>query len=289
MDDSSHLPSQPPEKQDPHIIYILSGGSGASGEQLVHTVLAQFPNSHVRVTTVPHVRSIDQVEEIMRHAQARRATVVHTLVDSRLRNEVISLAARLKVPALDLMGELIGHLEPILGESAREEPGLYRKLNQAYFERVVAIEYTMSHDDGQRPDTWEQADIVLVGVSRVGKTPLSLYLSVLGWKVANIPLVPQLAVPETLSRLDWKRVFGLKIAPAQLLAFRQERQRRLGTSGPSDYTNPQMLFEELEFVEKICRQAGYTLIDVTDKPIETSADEIMRWMERRFGTQRRRA
>ena len=288
MDSSSNFLSHRPVKPDPHIIYILSGGSGDSGEQLVYTVLAQFPNSRVQVTTVPHVRSLDQVEEILGHAQARQATVVHTLVDSGVRKEVVALAARLGVTALDLMGELIGHLEPILGETAREEPGLYRKLNQAYFERVVAIEYTMSHDDGQRPETWEQADIVLVGVSRVGKTPLSLYLSVLGWKVANIPLLPQLVVPETLSRLDWKRVFGLKIAPAQLLAFRQERQHRLGTSGPSDYTNPQMLFEELEFVEKICRQSGYSLIDVTDKPIETSADEIMRWMERRFGTQRRR-
>lgn len=288
MNSSSPFPSHSPDNPDPHLIYILSGGSGASGEQLVHTVLAQFPNSRVRVITVPNVRSIVQIEEILRHAQASQATVVHTLVDSRLRREVIALALQLEVTALDLMGELIDHLVPILGESAREEPGLYRKLNQAYFERVVAIEYTMSHDDGQRPETWEQADIVLVGVSRVGKTPLSLYLSVLGWKVANIPLVPQLAVPETLSRLDWKRVFGLIIAPAQLLAFRQERQHRLGTSGPSDYTNPQMLYEELEFVEKICRRAGYSLIDVTDKPIETSADEIMRWMERRFGTQRRR-
>ena len=276
------------EIQEPHLIYILSGGSGASGEQLVHTVLAQFPNSHVRVTTIPHLRTSDQVEEILSLAQAKHATVVHTLVDSRLRAQAVTLAVRLGVVALVLLGDLISHLEPLLGESAREEPGLYRKLNQAYFDRVVAIEYTMSHDDGQRSETWDQADIVLVGASRVGKTPLSLYLSVLGWKVANVPLVLQLAVPEAISRLDWKRVFGLKIAPAQLLAFRQERQRRLGTTGPSDYTNPQMLFEELEFVDQICHQAGYSVIDATDKPIETSADEVIRWMERRFGTQRRR-
>ena len=133
MDSSIHYPAHSPENPDPHVIYILSGGSGASGEQLVHTVLAQFPNSPVRVITIPNLRSIAQVEEILRHAQASQATVVHTLVDSRLRSEVIALAIQLEVTALDLMGDLIDHLEPMLGESAREEPGLYRKFNQAYF------------------------------------------------------------------------------------------------------------------------------------------------------------
>lgn len=271
----------------PLTVYILSGGTGASGEQLVHTVLAQFPENQVRVITIPHLRTTEQLEEILEFAQARHATIVHTLVDHELRLKVFELSDQMGIVSLDLMGNLIRHLEDLLGKPALEQPGLYRQLNKAYFERVAAIEYTMSHDDGQRAETWPQADIILVGASRVGKTPLSLYLSVLGWKVANVPLIPELGTPHALLELDWKRVFGLWVEPTQLMQFRKERQRRLGTSGPSNYTHPQKIVEELDYVKNVCRQASITIIDATDKPIETSADEILLLMDRRFGTHRR--
>jgi len=276
------------EEPGPHRIFILSGGTGASAEQIVHTVLAQFPNSQVQITTIPSLRTEEQVIEALQHAQARRATVVYTLVDHRLRRYTCQAAQELGVFAVDLMGDLIEHLASVLNTQPLEQPGLYRRLNEAYFDRVAAIEYTMAHDDGQRPDTWEQAEIVLVGASRVGKTPLSMYLAVLGWKVANVPLVPQLDVPPQLNLLDWKRVFGLTISPAQLVALRRERQRRMGVRGPSDYTHPQKVFEELNEIENFCRERSYLLLDVSDKPIETSADEVLQVMDRRFGPHPRR-
>jgi hypothetical protein len=287
MDPIITYSSNPAERPVPHAINILSGGLGASAEQVVHTVLAQFPESRVKVTTIPNLRNADQVREAMQHAKIRQATVIYTLVDHQLRAQTSQMAGELGVFAIDLMGDLIEHLVEVLGAQPLEQPGLYRRLNEAYFGRVAAIEYTIAHDDGQRPETWEDAEIVLVGASRVGKTPLSMYLSVLGWKVANIPLVPLLDLPAELDQLDWKRVIGLTIAPGQLLAFRKERQHRLGVPGPSDYIHPQKLFEELQYVEQVCRQAGFTLLDVTDKPIETSADEIMQLMDRRFGDHRR--
>lgn len=278
----------PGESYQPHHIFILSGGMGTSAEQVVHTVLAQFPESRVRITTIPNIRSEDQIRETLAHAQARRATVVFTLVDHQLRQSTHQIAAQLNVHAIDLMGDIIEHLALTLDTQPLEQPGLYRRLNEAYFGRVAAIEFTMAHDDGQRPETWEEAEIVLVGASRVGKTPLSMYLAVLGWKVVNVPLVPQVETPKELSMLDWKRVIGLTISPAQLVSLRKERQRRLGARGLSDYTQPQKVFEELTYIEQFCHERGYTLLDVTEKPIETSADEILHLMDRRFGPHQRR-
>ena len=239
-----------------HSILIVSGGAGASGEQLVHTVLAQFPHSRVQVTTIPNIRFVEQIDEAIDQAQADGATLVHTLVDEHMRTYLATNAEARGVVALDLMGTLIDRLGAVLEQQPAGQPGLYRQLNKAYFDRVAAIEYTMAHDDGKSPDTWNQAEIVLAGVSRAGKTPLSLYLSVLGWKVANVPLVPGLELARQFFELDPQRVFGLKVEAGQLLAFRQQRQQRLGVSGPSDYVNPEKVLEELEFANAFSSAAG---------------------------------
>jgi regulator of PEP synthase PpsR (kinase-PPPase family) len=277
------MSNDPQDPSDTHTILIASGGAGASGEQLVHTVLAQFPHSRVQVITVPHLRTGDQIDQVVTRAAVEGATLLHTLVDHQLRSRLVSQAAGQGVVAFDLMGPLFERLESVLGEQPLEEPGLYRQLNKAYFERVESIEFSMAHDDGRHPEDWPEAEVVLVGASRVGKTPLSLYLSVLGWKVANQPLILGFEPPEMLFWLDRKRVIGLKIAPAQLLAFRRERQQRLGVPGQSDYTNAQRVFEELQLIEKICKRSGFSLVDVTDKPIEASADEVIRLITNRFG------
>jgi hypothetical protein len=259
-----------------HAIYVVSGGSGASAEQLVYTVLAQFPENSVQVTKITNVRFESQITEAVKAANVEGATLVHTLVDSELRRFLIAQAKSQAVKAIDLMGELLDHLALTLEVAPLGQPGLYRKLNKAYFDRVAAIEYTLAHDDGQRPETWTQAEILLLGVSRSGKTPLSLYLSVLGWKVANLPLVPGLELPPELFQVKREKVLGLKIEPGQLLAFRQQRQQRLGVAGASEYTNPERIYAELEYARSIYQRGGFRTIDVTDKPIESAADEIIR-------------
>jgi regulator of PEP synthase PpsR (kinase-PPPase family) len=260
----------------PHTILIVSGGAGTSAEQLVHTILAQFPDSSVQVLTISNVRFTGQIDEAVSQAQALGATLVHTLVDVSLRVYLKTHAKKQAVVEIDLMGPLIEQLAQATGREPLSQPGLYRKLNKAYFERVAAIEYTIQHDDGQHAETWSQAEVLLLGVSRSGKTPLSLYLSVLGWKVANLPLVPGLNLPAELFQIERRRVLGLKIEAGQLVAFRQQRQQRLGVSGPSDYTNLEKIYEELEYTAKIYRQNRFTTIQVTDKPIESVADDIIR-------------
>jgi regulator of PEP synthase PpsR (kinase-PPPase family) len=228
------------------------------------------------VNVVSNVRQAEQVLEPLRQAQQMGALVVHTLVEKKLRDLLMEQAQALGVPAIDLFSPLFEWLTPTLGVQPVETPGLYRKLHRIYYDRVTAIDYTMAQDDGKNPEGWAQADVVLVGVSRVGKTPLSLYLAVLGWKAANYPLVQQIPVPEALFALDRGRVFGLTISYEQLLIHRMQRQRRLGAAGASDYVDPEAVEDELQQAKKIFRGAGFQVIDMTDKPIELAADEILR-------------
>jgi regulator of PEP synthase PpsR (kinase-PPPase family) len=186
------------------------------------------------------------------------------------------------VVAIDAMGQLISRLTNVLGQEPQGQPGLYRQLRQDYFDRVAAIEYTVAHDDGRRPDEWYLAEIMLVGVSRAGKTPLSMYLSTLGWKVANYPLVKEVEPPAVLFELDRRRVVGLIIDPGQLVTHRRQRQRRLGVSNKSSYTNPVDLFEEAEEARKLFRRHGFAIVNVSDKPIEESADEVIALVNRRL-------
>lgn len=267
----------------PPPIYIVSGGSGASGEQLVETALAQFPDSQIPIYTMADTRRKRLIREIVTKAARTNATIVHTLVDPDLREALIERARDEKVVSIDLMGPVLERLAQLLKEKPRGQPGLYRQLRRSYFDRIEAIEFAMAHDDGK--GIWElpQADIVLTGVSRSGKTPLSMYLGVLGWKVANIPVILDSPVPAELFQIDRSRVFALDIDDEQLVHHRRKRQQRRRQTGPSSYTDPKVVNTELETARTLFRKHRFTTISVTNKPIETSADEIIEAVTRRFG------
>jgi hypothetical protein len=154
---------------------------------------------------------------------------------------------------------------------------------EAYFKRMEAIAFAVAHDDAQRIDELSEAQIVGVGPSRVGKTPLSIYLSVVGWKVANVPLIPDLPPPAQLLEVDRRRVVGLIIEATQLVAHRRWRRHALGIPQDSSYTDPAQIYEELEWVRSFCRQHGFAILDVTDRPIEASAEEVITLINR-WGT-----
>lgn len=260
----------------PPPIFVVSGGVGTSGEQVVNTVLAQFQGVDVPMITIPSVRNSTQITSAIAQAKAARATIVHTLVDGELRAEMVRRAAEEGVVALDLMGPLIERLADILGQPPLGRPGFYRQLNATYFERVGAIEYAMAHDDGRNRQDWPEADVLLLGVSRTGKTPLSMYLAVLGWKAANLPLVPEIPTPPELYELDRSRVIGLTIDLDRLLAFRMRRARHMGMSAQSNYAHPGRVEEELRAAHQVFRRGRYHVINVTDRPVEASADEVIK-------------
>jgi regulator of PEP synthase PpsR (kinase-PPPase family) len=269
----------PPSNSLP--IYLVSGGAGNSGKELLETVLVQFPEHRATVISMPYVRRSDQVAELVAQAAKSGGLIVHTMVDAQLRAELVAQAAAHGLRSIDLMGPLLDCLTEVLGRPPVGQPGLYRQLHQDYFERVGAIEFSLDHDDGKNRQDWPQADIVLVGISRAGKTPLSMYLAVQGWKVANYPLVAELPLPAELFQLNPNRVIGLTIEPGQLVHYRQKRQQGLGAAGPTNYTNPAKIFAEVEAARKLFRQNGFAIVDVTDKPIEVSADEIITLLTRR--------
>jgi [pyruvate, water dikinase]-phosphate phosphotransferase / [pyruvate, water dikinase] kinase len=261
-------------------IYVVSGGVGASGGQLVRTALAQFADVDVPVIVVPHVHHTEQLEAVVAQAAATAGTLVHTLVDTDVRHTLTQLAEEQHVPAIDLMGPLLDRLAQSFGRRPLGQPGRYRTLHTEYIRRIEAIEFTVAHDDGRNPHEWELADIVLVGVSRVGKTPLSIYLSMLGWKVANVPLVRELPPPAQLLQIDPGHIVGLTINPAQLTAYRRARLEHLPLIGTA-YDDPARIGEELETAQQLFRRCGWPAINVTDRPIEASANTVIALISRR--------
>lgn len=263
------------------LLFILSGGIGASGEQLARTVMAQFPGADISLRVFPKVYTVKQVKQILGEAITDNVIVAHTFVDPKLRQEVAELIREKDVSGIDLLGPLIENLTDRLEQEPLGKPGLYRQLFKSYFDRIDAMDYTLEHDDGKNADGWMDAEIILLGPSRVGKTPISLYLSILGWKVANIPLISGIAPKGELFELHKGRIVGLMITPGELIQHRKHRQKALGVSVTgSDYNNPQKVYAELEEIEKFYRKNKISMIDVTGKPIETSADEIIRLVGR---------
>ena len=270
-----------PLKQGPPI-FVVSGSTGATGELLARTVLAQFPDVHVPLEIERRVVTAEQIYTLVAHAaQYPGAIILHTMVNQTLRHLLIEEASIAGVMTFDLSGPLEEHLSLELDMQPLGQPGRFHQINRAYFDRVEAIEFTVSHDDGQRVEDLEKAEIVLLGVSRVGKTPLSMYLSVMGWKVANVPLVPRVAPPPELFKVDRRRVVGLTIEGAQLLAHRKARAQRSGIP-EGDYMKLQSIVEEQREVTHFFYRHGFAVVDITDKPIESSAEEITALITRRL-------
>jgi regulator of PEP synthase PpsR (kinase-PPPase family) len=242
--------------------------------------LAQFEGVHVPLKIIPRVRRLDQLAGIVEEAVATNATILHTLVDPARRAEMARLAMKHQICAIDMVGPLLDCLTGILGQEPLGKPGLYRELHSTYFKRIEAIEYTLNHDDGMRPEGWPDAEIMLLGPSRVGKTPTSVFLSILGWKVANLPLVADVPPRPELFDLDPQRVVGLTIDASQLIFHRKHRRESLALSRHTSYTNPEKILDEIEQAEALYRRHRFRSINVTGKPIETSAAEIMRLVSR---------
>jgi regulator of PEP synthase PpsR (kinase-PPPase family) len=182
------------------------------------------------------------------------------------------------------MGPVISKIQTFLNLKPLEKPGLYREIHQVDLKQVSAIDFALAHDDGLNPETLAQAEIVLVGLSRAGKTPLSMYMAVMGWKVANIPYVPGVAMPDTIDQVDRRRIIALNINAVQLLAHRKMRQESLGASDIYAYSSKTDIENEILAAQRYYITKGFSMIDVSNKPIETSAEEIIEMITRRFKT-----
>jgi hypothetical protein len=264
-------------------IYIISGGVGASGEQIARTALAQFQDVDVPVVVAPLVRSGEDLRAVLDEAAATGGMIIHTLVDEDLRNQLTAAAQANAVVEIDALGPVLEDLSKLLGRQPVGTPGLYRKLREDYFRRVEAIEFAVGHDDGRKTDELRDADIVLIGVSRAGKTPLSMYLAMRGYKTANVPLVNGIEPPAELFEIDRRRVVGLTLETERLVGYRRQRQPRLGASASTVYSDPREILSDLEFARRVFRRGRFSVVDVTSKPIEESANEVVALLARRAG------
>ena len=273
----------PSQQENTVEIHIVSGGVGASAELLTHTVLAQFPRVRAPLEVHAHVHDIQEVQDIVAAVAGTDAIILHTLVHQDVREGLAAEAQRQGVTEIDLVGPMIAQLSLRFHTDPVGQPGLYRKLYDQYFKRVEAIEFTVDHDDGQRSAELDQADIVLLGVSRAGKTPLSMYLAMQGWKVANVPYVPGISLPSGLWQVDRRRIVGLIIEPPQLAVHRQWRQKRLGIAAES-YVERKDVAAELREANRFYSAHAIPVVDTTDKPIETSGTEIVALVTRRLNS-----
>lgn len=273
------------DNTSPLTIFVLSGSLGASGEQLVRKVLAQFPEDSALIKICPRIHHPEQIETIVAKAGQGCSIIVNTMVNEELTQVLMKLAQEQQVVVIDIVRSLLNHLSVLLDQKPLGKPGLYRQLHATYFKRIEAIDYTLAHDDGKDARGWSEAEIVLAGVSRVGKTPISLYLSMLGWKVANIPLVKNVRPRSEFFQLDRRRMVGLTIDPSQLQHHRKHRERRLKGVNLANYVNLVSLYEEIEEIAHMLKREGIKLIDVTNKPIETSADEVVELVNRQLNSE----
>ncbi len=264
-------------------ILAVSDGTGSSAEQLVRSMLVQFGDPAVPVIKVPGVRSVEDVAKAIELGVAHGTRlVVHTILARDLRAELERLCGEGGIRAIDLVGDMLDSLAERLGPPSTLRPGLYRRLHREYFQRVEAIDFAIRHDDGQNPDTLDAANMVLLGVSRSGKTPLSMFLAMQGWKVANVPLVAGISPPHQLEQLDGRRMVGLIISSELLIHHRAHRQSALGNL-PGLYTDPARIFHEVETARAYYRRLRIPTVDVTNKPIESSAREAVALVTRRLG------
>ena len=266
----------------PAPIYVVSGGKGLAGNNMVQSLLIQYPNNNVPVVIVPNVQDEEELRTVVLKARSTSGLITHTMVHPGLRRQLIKLAAEYDVPQIDFMGQLAEYLDRNLGIPSLKSPGLFREINQQYFDRIDAIEFTLNHDDGLRPRRLNEAEIVLCGVSRSGKTPLSVYLALYGWKVANVPLVTGISPPEELFRIDPNRVFGLQIGVPQLIAHRMKRLRSFNDLENTAYVDEKIVRDEIRYANLIFSKGKFTVIPVTNKPVESSANEILDHMSLHF-------
>ncbi len=271
---------------DQHPIYVLSGGSGETALRMVQAALTQFRHGDQSlIRRFQNVRTREDLDAILTKAQDKKAVIVHTTVSRELRFYLEDRCAELRLTQVDLFANLLDTLALYLREQPEEKPGLFHALDEKYFKRIEAIEFALKYDDGQDPEGLREADIVLVGVSRTSKTPLSMYLAMEGHKVINVPLVPGVAIPPLLNEIPQGRIVGLTIQAERLQEIRMHRLKRMGASGHSDtYSDLGQILEELTYADEVFRQhRRWPVLDVTGRSIEETAGLVL---DRVYGKER---
>jgi regulator of PEP synthase PpsR (kinase-PPPase family) len=264
-------------------VMIISDATGETAERMVRAATLQFSEA-VQVRLFSRVRLEIELEQILEKAAELKALVVFTVVNNEERDLIAKLVEKHSIETVDLMGALISKLALYLGAPPAGVPGLLHMITEDYFRRIEAVEFAVKNDDGAEPRNLPKADLILVGISRTSKTPLSTYLAQKGLKVANVPLVLGVDPPAELEQVDQNKVYGLIIRPESLERIRKARLTHLGMPPDSSYGTRRHIEEELDYSRAVFRaHANWPVIDVTSKAIEETAADILRIYKERLG------
>jgi regulator of PEP synthase PpsR (kinase-PPPase family) len=265
--------------REPVELHIVSDSTGETAARLVQALEAQFPDQPFVEVRHPRVENAEDLQIAVQRARGRPAVMVYTLVEPELRNVMRQLCRRSRVHYCDLLGHPIDSISRVAGVAARMQPGARAPLDDTYFKRIEAIEFAVKYDDGVGRGL-DEADIVLVGVSRTSKTPLSIYLGYLGHKAANVPVVRGIDLPPELYEIDRAKIVGLTIAAERLADIRTARVRSMGAPRRR-YAELEEIYTELDEAAAVHRRLRCPVIDVTELSVEKTAMRIIRFVEQR--------
>ncbi len=257
-------------------IYLVGEGTGETISKIARAALAQFHREHVIIKSFFLVKDEKYIARIMKKASVDDALVAFSVIQPNLRDYLIKEADHLGIKAIDVIGNFIIQLSIFLKEKPMAIPGRQYILDEDYFSRIEAINFSVKHDDGKMPEGLKLADLVLIGLSRTGKTPLSTYLANQGWRVANIPVHHDMEAPDELFQIDVRKVFGLIINVESLVKLRESRLAQLGLESDAKYADPVQVSGEIEWCsEFFARYPGWRVIDVSNRAIEEVAASIL--------------
>lgn len=255
-------------------IYILSDGTGQSGLHILRAALVQFKRATSKVMLFHDVGNNAALTKVLDQARADKAIVLFTFVKKDMRDSVSKYCLKNKMLHHDILGPLINNLASYLKLKPLETPSLLRKVDERYFKRIDAIEFTLGHDDGRGTARLHEADIVIVGLSRTSKTPTSFYLAQEGYKVANVPIVPGIPLPDELLEIDQHKIVCLQIDPEVLQKVRMVRRQKSGLK--PDYTDLRKIFADVEYIwDLVKKHRTWKVVDTTNKSVEETAWEII--------------
>ena len=261
-----------------HCVYIISDGTGETASAMARAALVQYQNLDINIVRCKNVRTIDQMLSIIDEVFQKRGLLIHTLASSTLRKKIKDECNEKAVPCVDLLGPILNEMDSYFNKTNKtKESGLLRTTDDKYYKRIEAIEYTVKHDDGKSTLALDEADIVLVGISRTSKTPLSIFLSHKGWKVANVPLVYGQKLPDELFEIDQRKIVGLIIDEDNLYRIRRKRLEKFRQDPGGEYASMAYISKEIEYANSLFQKnRKWPVFNVTDRALEETAAEIIR-------------
>lgn len=258
------------------VIYVISDSVGETAQNVTKAALSQFSlQCDCEIRRFPYITDEKFLLEVLNSGKSENAIIIYTLVNKHLSNETKKYCESENLSHVDLMTPLLKEIANKTNLKPKREPGIIRKLDESYFKRVEAIEFAVKYDDGKDPRGILKSDIVLLGISRTSKTPLSMYLANKNIKVANVPLVPEIPIPKEVFEINPNKIIGLTNTPEKLNEIRQERLKALGLSSSASYANLNRILQELDYAEEIMKKVGCPVIDVSNKAIEETAGIIL--------------